>query len=233
MGTFDGPGLRLVVFLQGCRFRCLYCANPDTIDMKGESKSTSPDHIFEMAVSQKPFFGKRGGITFSGGEPTLQAEALVPLFERLKAAGIHICVDSNGSQMNEHVERLFSLTDIVLLDIKAIDPERHRALTAVDNAPTLRMAEWLEEHGRSMWLRHVLVPGWNNTDDELHRFGRHFAHYKMIERLEVLPYHRLGVHKYEAMKWEYKLADVPENTPEQLTHAREILSQYISSVVVN
>lgn len=96
MGTFDGPGLRYVVFLQGCPFRCLYCANPDTIDAVGESKPTTPEHILEQAVSMKPFFGKRGGITFSGGEPTVQAERLVPLFRSLKKAGIHICVDSNG-----------------------------------------------------------------------------------------------------------------------------------------
>ena len=129
MGTFDGPGIRLVVFLQGCPFRCLYCANPDTIDLKGESKETRPEEILEMAVSQKPFYGKRGGITFSGGEPTMQAEALTPLFRELKAQGIHICLDSNGGIWNRHVEELLGLTDLVLLDVKQINPERHRRLT--------------------------------------------------------------------------------------------------------
>lgn len=100
MGTFDGPGLRLVVFLQGCPFRCLYCANPDTIDVKGGTPTT-PEKILQMAISQKAFFGKKGGITFSGGEPTLQAEALIPLFKELKANGIHICLDSNGGIWNE------------------------------------------------------------------------------------------------------------------------------------
>ena len=116
MGTFDGPGLRLVVFLQGCPFRCLYCANPDTIDVKGGTPTT-PEEILQMAISQKAFFGKKGGITFSGGEPTLQAEALIPLFKELKANGIHICLDSNGGIWNEKVEELFNLTDLVLLDI--------------------------------------------------------------------------------------------------------------------
>ena len=111
MGTFDGPGLRLVVFLQGCPFRCLYCANPDTIDVKGGTPTT-PEEILQMAISQKAFFGKKGGITFSGGEPTLQAEALIPLFKELKANGIHICLDSNGGIWNEKVEELFSLTDL-------------------------------------------------------------------------------------------------------------------------
>ena len=122
MGTFDGPGLRLVVFLQGCPFRCLYCANPDTIDVKGGTPTT-PEEILQMAISQKAFFGKKGGITFSGGEPTLQAEALIPLFKELKANGIHICLDSNGGIWNEKVEELFSLTDLVLLDIKDTDSD--------------------------------------------------------------------------------------------------------------
>ena len=152
MGTFDGPGLRLVVFLQGCPFRCLYCANPDTIDVKGGTPTT-PEEILQMAISQKAFFGKKGGITFSGGEPTLQAEALIPLFKELKANGIHICLDSNGGIWNEKVEELFNLTDLVLLDIKQFNPERHRTLTGRSNEQTLRTAAWLEEHEHPFWLR--------------------------------------------------------------------------------
>ena len=121
MGTYDGPGLRLVVFLQGCPFRCLYCANPDTIEAKG-GNPTHPREILDMAVSQKPFFGKRGGITFSGGEPTLQAKELIPLFRELKSNGIHICLDTNGGIWNESVEELFSLTDLPLLDISSSMP---------------------------------------------------------------------------------------------------------------
>ena len=138
MGTFDGPGLRYVVFTQGCPFRCLYCANPDTIDAVGDSKLTDPDYILEQAISMKPFFGKRGGITFSGGEPTVQAEALIPLFRRLKEAGIHTCLDSNGTVWNEHVEELFGLCDLVLLDVKEFNDERHRHITGRSNEQTLR-----------------------------------------------------------------------------------------------
>ena len=125
MGTFDGPGLRLVVFLQGCNFRCLYCANPDTIAGKGGTP-TPPEEIIRMAMSQRPFFGKRGGITFSGGEPTFQAKALVPLVRELKEKGIHVCIDSNGGLWNEDVEKLFQLTDLVLLDIKEFNPARRK-----------------------------------------------------------------------------------------------------------
>ena len=233
MGTFDGPGLRFVVFLQGCPFRCLYCANPDTIDPVGESKLTDPDYIYDQVVSMKAFFGRRGGVTFSGGEPTVQAEALVPLCQRLKEAGFHICIDSNGTVWNEHVEALFRTVDLLLLDVKEIDPERHEAITSRSNARTLETAAWLEREGHPFWLRYVLVPGLSNDDAHLHRLGRHFADYKQIERVELLPYHTLGVHKYEAMGLDYKLKGIKENTPEQLDHAAAILRTYFPQLVVN
>lgn len=233
MGTFDGPGLRFVVFLQGCPFRCLYCANPDTIDPVGESKLTDPDYIYDQVVSMKAFFGRRGGVTFSGGEPTVQAEALVPLCQRLKEAGFHICIDSNGTVWNEHVEALFRTVDLVLLDVKEIDPERHETITSRSNARTLETAAWLEHEGHPFWLRYVLVPGLSNDDEHLHRLGCHFADYKQIERVELLPYHTLGVHKYEAMGLDYKLKGVKENTPEQLDHAAAILRTYFPQLVVN
>ncbi len=232
MGTFDGPGLRLVVFLQGCPFRCLYCANPDTIDVKG-GIPTSPDEILQMAISQKAFFGKKGGITFSGGEPTLQAEALIPLFKELKTNGIHICLDSNGGIWNDKVEELFSLTDLVLLDVKQFNPERHRMLTGRGNEQTLHTASWLEKHGHPFWLRYVLVPGYSDTEKDIRDLGKSLGQFKNIQRVEILPYHRLGVHKYEAMGWDYKLKDVKENTPEQLSHAESLFREYFSNVVVN
>ena len=218
LGTYDGPGIRLVVFLQGCNFRCLYCANPDTIDTKGESKETAPEEILRMAVSQKPFFGKKGGVTFSGGEPTFQAKALVPLCRMLKEAGIHICIDSNGGIWNKDVEELFTLADLTLLDVKEFNDERHK---------------WLEANHRPFWLRYVLVNGYSNFTDDIKALGEHFKDYQMIERVEILPYHTLGVHKYEAMQMEYKLKDVDLNTPEQLETAKELFGLYFKTVFVN
>lgn len=232
MGTFDGPGLRLVVFLQGCPFRCLYCANPDTIDVKGGTP-TPPQEILQMAVSQKAFFGKKGGITFSGGEPTMQAEALIPLFKELKANGIHICVDTNGGIWNNKVEELFSLTDLVLLDIKEFNPERHKQLTGCSNAQTLKTAAWLEEHKRPFWMRYVLVPGHSDYEEDIRKLGEYLGKYQSIQRVEILPYHRLGVHKYEAMGWEYKLKEVKENSPEQLERAEKLFKEYFNYVFVN
>ena len=233
LGTFDGPGLRLVVFLQGCNFRCLYCANPDTIDLKGESKATDLQHIVDMAVSEKPFFGKKGGVTFSGGEPTVQAQALIPLVKRLKEQGIHICIDTNGSIWNEHVEELFSLVDLVLLDIKEHNASQHLLLTERSNEQTLRTAEWLEKHEKPFWLRYVLVPGYSDRKEDIRALGEHFGGFKMIERVEILPYHTLGVHKYEAMGQEYKLQGVKENTQEQLDEARALFEEYFKTVFVN
>ena len=233
MGTFDGPGLRLVVFLQGCNFRCLYCANPDTIDLKGESKETAPEEILKMALNQKPFFGKKGGVTFSGGEPTVQAKELIPLFRRLKECGIHICVDTNGSIFNDDVEELFSIADLILLDVKQFNPERHKMLTERSNEQTLRTAEWLESVGKPFWLRYVLVPGYSAIEEDIRSLGNHFGGYKMLQRVEILPYHTLGVHKYAAMGKEYKLAGVKENTPEQLDAAKALFDEYFPTVYVN
>ena len=233
LGTYDGPGIRLVVFLQGCNFRCLYCANPDTIDAKGESKETAPEEILKMAVSQKPFIGKKVGSTFSGGEPTFQAKALVPLFKMLKEAGIHICVDTNGSIWNEDVKELLSLADLVLLDVKQFNSNRHRILTERSNEQTLRTAAWLEENGKPFWLRYVLVQGYSAFKEDMEALGEHFKDYKQIERVEILPYHTLGVHKYEAMNMEYKLKNVEYNTPEQLEDAKNIFQKYFKTVYVN
>lgn len=233
MGTYDGPGLRLVVFLQGCNFRCLYCANPDTIDSKGESKKTSIEEITRMAINQRPFFGKKGGVTFSGGEPTFQAKDLIPLVKELKNQNIHVCLDSNGSIWNEHVEELMNLVDLVLLDVKQINNEKHLFLTERNNGQTLKTAEWLEKNGKPFWMRYVLVPGYSNAEKDIRTLGEHFKNYKMIQRVEVLPYHTLGVHKYEAMGKEYKLQGVKENTPEQLDQAKKIFDEYFDCVYIN
>ncbi|MCZ8371179.1 pyruvate formate-lyase-activating protein [Phocaeicola sp. KGMB11183] len=233
LGTYDGPGIRLVVFLQGCNFRCLYCANPDTINAKGESKETAPEDILKMAISQKPFFGKKGGITFSGGEPTFQAKALIPLFRMLKEAGIHICVDTNGGIWNEDVKELLSLADLVLLDIKEFNDARHKILTKRSNAQTLKTAAWLEENQKPFWLRYVLVPGYSFFREDIEALGDHFKDYQSIQRIEILPYHTLGVHKYEAMNMEYKLKNVKQNTPEQLEEAKALFEKYFKTVYVN
>ena len=232
MGTYDGPGLRLVVFLQGCPFRCLYCANPDTITFDGGAPTEIED-IVKMAVSQKPFFGKRGGVTFSGGEPTSQAKELLPLVERLHEEGINVCIDTNGGVWNPAVEALFSKIDLALLDVKQINPARHESLTGRSNSQTLATAKWLEDNQKPFWLRYVLVPGISDFEEDIRALGEHFKDYKMIQRVEILPYHTLGAHKYETLGQEYALKDVKTNTPEQLDRAEALFKEYFNCVMMN
>ena len=232
MGTYDGPGLRLVVFLQGCPFRCLYCANPDTIAFDGGTP-TEPEHIINMAVNQKPFFGKRGGVTFSGGEPTAQAKDLIPVVKGLKEQGIHICIDTNGGIWNPAVEELLKEIDLVLLDVKQINPERHLKLTERSNEQTLKTAQWLEANERPFWLRYVLVPGISDFEEDIRAFGEFFKDFKMLQRVEILPYHTLGMHKYETMGQEYKLKDTKTNTPEQLDRALKLFKEYFDCAIMN
>jgi pyruvate formate lyase activating enzyme len=186
-----------------------------------------------MAVNQKPFFGRRGGITFSGGEPTAQAAQLIPLFKRLKEEGINICVDTNGGIWNSSVEELLGMTDLVLLDCKQINPSRHEELTGRSNAQTLKTAQWLEDNGRPFWLRYVLVPGISDFEEDIRALGEHFRNFKMVQRVEILPYHTLGMHKYESLGQEYRLKDTPLNTQEQLNRALQIFQEYFNCTVMN
>ncbi|MDO4706791.1 MAG: pyruvate formate-lyase-activating protein [Porphyromonadaceae bacterium] len=230
LGTFDGPGIRLVVFLQGCNFRCLYCANPDTIPIGKDGKLIEDSEVIRRAVSEKPFFGKKGGITFSGGEPTVQAAELIRICEALKAEDIHICLDTNGSIHNEAVYELWRLVDMVLLDCKQINPARHKLLTMVDNQRTLRSAEMLAEMGKPVRLRYVLVPEYSDAEEDLHALGQHFGGFDNIERLEILPYHTYGKHKYETLEQAYALEGVREPSHAEIERATSILSHYFRTV---
>ncbi|MGL5681772.1 MAG: pyruvate formate-lyase-activating protein [Marinifilaceae bacterium] len=232
MGTFDGPGLRLVVFLQGCNFRCLYCANADTITTKG-GKETEDEEILRMALSQKSFFGKKGGVTFSGGEPTLQAKELISTCKLLKENGIHVCLDTNGSILNDDVKELLQYIDMVLLDVKQFNPTRHETLTERSNDNTLKMLQYLNEINKPVWLRYVLVPGYSDFTEDIEGLGQFAGPLSNIERVEILPYHTLGKHKYEHLNKPYLLNDVKENTPEQLEKAKATFEKFFNYVCVN
>jgi pyruvate formate lyase activating enzyme len=232
LGTFDGPGIRLVFFLQGCNFKCLYCANPDTIGHKPE-KPFSVDDVLQMARSQRPFFGKKGGITVSGGEPLLQAKELIPVFKALKAEGFNTCIDTNGSVITPAVKELMEYTDLILLDIKQMDEEAHLSLTGVKNQLTLKFAEYLNEINKPVWVRYVLVPGFSDDEAHLERLGEFLQPLQNVQKIEIQPYHKLGKHKYDALGWEYQLDDVEMNSPEQLNNAKGLLKQYGKEVVVN
>lgn len=232
LGTFDGPGIRLVIFLQGCNFSCSYCANPDTITLRG-GDGMETEEIVSMAINQKPFFGKKGGVTISGGEPLLQAEGILSLFQRLHEEGINTCIDTNGSVFNNSVRALMKYTDLVLLDVKHISSDIHIEITGKNNTNTLAFAKYLREKEVRIWLRYVLVPTLTDGQEALHALGRRFCEYHNIEKLEIQPYHRLGAHKYEHLGMKYKLEEIKENTHEQLDTAYAIFTQYFKKVVIN
>jgi pyruvate formate lyase activating enzyme len=233
-GTHDGPGIRLVVFLQGCKLKCLYCHNPDTIETGGGTLYTI-EELVEIALKMKPYFGRKGGVTVSGGEPLLQAKELIPFFKRLKEEGIHTNIDTNGRILNTYtIELLDNYTDLVMLDIKHMTEEGYFELTGQRcKETTFNFAKHREQSGKHMWLRYVLIPEITSQPELLHAMGVYFKEYTTIEKIEIQPYHKLGIHKWEALGWDYQLKDARENTPDELEVAASILRQYFKEVKIN
>ncbi len=233
-GTHDGPGIRFVVFLQGCKLKCKYCHNPDTIDTHG-GEVYDIETLVQKAVKMKPYFGNKGGVTVSGGEPLLQAKGIIAFFKRLKEEGIHTNIDTNGRILNHPVmELLDNYADLVMLDIKHMREDGYQFITGVKNKETtFNFAKYREESGKKMWLRYVLIPEITNKPELLHELGNYFKDYKTTELIELQPYHKLGVHKWAELGWDYELEDARENTPEELEEAASILKQYFKKVKIN
>lgn len=212
-GTVDGPGIRFVVFLQGCPMRCLYCHNPDTWET-GKGKKESTDEILREYDKNRDFY-KRGGITVTGGEPLLQIDFVTELFTKAKQKGIHTCLDTSGITFNKKSEscvkrfdKLICQTDLVMLDIKHIDPEGHKKLTGKDNRNVLDFAEYLEEKKKPFWVRHVVIENYTDKKDELVRLGKYLAKFTQLKALDVLPYHTMGTEKYAQLGIDYPLKGV-------------------------
>lgn len=211
-GTVDGPGVRLVVFTQGCPMRCAYCHNPDTWPFEG-GKEMDPSYIIEQYHRNSSFY-KEGGITVTGGEPLLQLDFLIELFTLAKQDHIHTCIDSSGivfHRNNEEwlnkLDHLMTLTDLVMLDIKHIDNEKHLALTERENTNILDFAGYLNEKKVPVWIRHVVVPGITDDPVDLERLGYFIGEFLNIKALDLLPYHNMGVVKYQNLGLDYKLKD--------------------------
>ncbi|MDV0430937.1 pyruvate formate-lyase-activating protein [Lactiplantibacillus sp. DA1] len=229
-GSVDGPGIRYVAFLQGCHMRCQYCHNPDTWKLNVGDQMTA-DEILEDASKYRAFWGKTGGITVSGGESLVQIDFILDLFEKAKAMNISTCLDTSGQPFTreqpffDKFERLMKVTDISLVDIKHIDSAKHKQLTQYGNENILDMIQYMAQHHDDMWIRHVLVPQRTDYDEDLKKLGDYIAKIPndVVQKVEVLPYHTLGVKKYHEMKIKYRLEGIESPTQDRVANAEKLL----------
>ena len=227
-GSVDGPGVRYVIFLSGCAMRCQFCHNPDTWKMQdGELKTT--DELLKTALRYKSYWKDKGGITVSGGEPLMQMDFLIDLFKKAKEQGVHTNIDTSGAVFTKEepffgkLQELLKYTDMLMLDIKHIDDEQHKILTGQTNKNILDMAEYLSETGKPVWIRHVLVPERSDKDEYLHRLHDFIEMLDNVEKVEVLPYHTLGVYKWKELGIPYQLEGIDPPSQERVENANRIL----------
>lgn len=233
-GTVDGPGLRYVIFMQGCLLRCQFCHNPDTWKMT-DGKEVTVQELVNDIESYLPFFqASGGGVTVSGGEPLIQTKFITELFKELKKLGIHTAIDTSGGcyskspSFRKSLDELLSMTDLVLMDLKQIDPEKHKKLTGLKNNHILDFARYLNDKQIPIWVRHVLVPGITDFDEDLYKLSDFIQTLSNVDRVEVLPYHKLGVYKWEELGYDYPLEGVEPPTEERVKNAVNILNRNIS-----
>lgn len=229
-GLVDGPGVRFVVFMQGCRMRCRYCHNPETWDEK-QGEEWTPQALLDRAWRYHNYWGSNGGITVSGGEPLLQIDFLTEFFRLAKLKGIHTTLDTCGQPFTKKEpfygkwKKLMEYTDLVMLDLKEMDGQRHKDLTGWDNENILEMAEEMSKMGIAMWIRHVLVPGLTDSRDGLICLKEFMERLKTVEKFEILPYHTLGILKWEEMGLDYSLDGIMPPTEEEVEKAEKIFRQ--------
>lgn len=223
LGAVDGPGVRFVVFMQGCALKCKYCQNRDTWNLKGGTTYSS-DEIVEKILRYKNYIMPNGGVTISGGEPLLQTKFLIELFTKLKQYNIHTCIDTSGSVvLTDEIKELIDLTDLFLLDIKCINDEKAINLTGVSNKKELEFAKYLSSINKPMWIRQVLVPGYTDDEQDLIKLREFISTLKSVEKVEILPYHDLGKFKWEQLGEVYPLEKVRTADNDDVKRAKEIL----------
>lgn len=223
-GTKDGPGIRFVLFLQGCPLRCLYCHNPDTWKKEDAKHIQTPEEVYQEFHKVKNFV--RGGITVSGGEPMLQAEFVLELFKICKENNVHTAIDTSGIFLNEKVKEVLEYTDLVLLDIKQINSNKYKELTSAALELTLKFMEYLASINKAVWLRYVLVPGYTDDEIDLHEWAKYVSQFANVERVDILAFHQMATHKWEQLGIQYKLKDTEPPTAEQKEKAETIFKSY-------
>ena len=228
-GTLDGPGLRCVIFLQGCAMRCLYCHNPDSWSIGG-GEVIGSEQLVQDVLSYRSFISS-GGVTLSGGEPLLQPEFALSIMEGCREHGLHTALDTAGGVPLKRCAAAVSHADLLLLDIKAGEPEMFRQITGMGMEHTLEVLNLREQEGKPVWIRHVLVPELTLDDAALHTLGALIGRYKCVERVELLPFHKMGEYKWQTIGMNYTLGDVPPPNAKQISHAASIISRYTGTVV--
>lgn len=225
-GTVDGPGIRFILFMQGCALKCQYCHNRDTWDLKGGKEMTLEEALSEIEPYLNYYRSSGGGLTVSGGEPTLQGEFVKELFKAVKERwNLHTTLDTNGVNDPNKLAELYDVTDLFLLDLKHINNEKHIDLVGVPNHRILETARWLSEHGKKMWIRHVFVPTKNDDEQDLLDLGRFIGTLNGVEKIDILPYHQMGIYKWEALGEKYPLEGVPSPTDEEVERAKRLIEQ--------
>lgn len=219
-GTVDGPGIRYVAFLQGCPLRCLYCHNPDTWNPSGGQVQTSRQ-LVDDAVKYRKFI-KNGGLTLTGGEPLMQAAFVREVFELARTAGIHTALDTSGIVPLEKSRPALEAADLVILDIKALRPSKAKALTGASNRHPLATLAFLETMGKPTWVRHVVVPGWTDGEEEARELARFLKEFTCVQKIELIPFHQMAAFKYEQLGRTYALKDTPPASVELITRMKEI-----------
>ncbi len=222
-GTVDGPGVRFIVFMQGCHLQCKYCHNRDTWDINS-GEYISLDDLLKNIEKYKPYITPNGGVTVSGGEPLLQPHFLISLFKELKKRKIHTAIDTSGMvELTDTIKEVLSLTDLVLLDIKHIDSKKCKDLVGFENTRELKFAKYLSDNNIPIWIRQVLVPGYTDDENDLLKLKDFIKSLKSVERVEILPYHNLGEYKWKELNLEYALKDVRQANIDDVNRAKKIL----------
>lgn len=223
-GAVDGPGVRFVLFLQGCHLRCLYCHNPDSWDLLG-GMEISLKNILKNILAFKKFY-KKGGVTISGGEPMLQHEFLSELLNALNVLGLHSAIDTNGFIELKFSKKCIDKANMLLLDIKEVDNDDCIKLTEYGNQNTLKTLEYCQSIGKCVWIRYVCVPNYTLKDEKIHKLGQLLKDYSCVEKVDLIPFHQLGAYKYKALNLDYKLESTPTPSQQDIQNAKDILSEY-------
>lgn len=225
LGTVDGPGVRFIVYMQGCPLRCLYCHNPDTWETEQYAFTATPEEVTERAMRYREYFGDQGGITVSGGEALLQASFVKEVFTLCKEQGIHTCLDTSGCMLQEEIRQLLAVTDLVLLDIKMTTEELYQNYTKSSLAPVLRFLEELDKRNIPTWIRQVILPGVNDCEDNAKRLKEILNSVTCVEKVEFLPFKKLCMEKYERLGIPFAARDYEEGTQEMIAQMEKWMAQ--------